>query len=140
MNPETPAPRRRLAAPVRVVRRVLAPAGLELEGQLASLRQELADLRAADDEVRAELALERERAGELTGRLARLEEALGGPDGQSLRELASEVTRLREGLHEERRLQLRVAELTDLVTELVLPLHDREIDPAALRRLRPDTL
>ena len=140
MNPETPAPRRRLAAPVRVVRRVLAPAGLEVEVQLASVRLELADLRAADDEVRVELALDQERAGRLTGRLARHEEALGGPDGRSLRELASEVTRLREGLHEERRLQLRVAELTDLVTELVLPLHDREIDPAVLRRLRPDTL
>ncbi len=140
MSPETPAPRRRLAAPARVVRRVLAPAGLELEGQLASLREEFADLRAADDELRAELALERERTRELTERLARLEEALGGPDAQALRGLASEVTRLREGLHEERRLQLRVAELTDLVTELVLPLHDREIDPAALRRLRPDTL
>lgn len=140
MNPETPAPRRRLAAPARVVRRVLAPAGLELEGQLASLREEFADLRAADEELRAELALERERTRELTERLTRLEEVLGGPDGQSLRELATEVARLREGLHEERRLQLRVAELTDLVTELVLPLHDREIDPAALRRLRPDTL
>jgi hypothetical protein len=26
------------------------------------------------------------------------------------------------------------------VTELVLPLHDREIDPSMLRSLRPDTL
>ena len=42
-------------------------------------------------------------------------------------------------LHEARRLNLRIAELTDLVTELVLPLHDREIDPALLDRLRPDT-
>jgi chromosome segregation ATPase len=96
---------------VRLVRRVLAPAGLELEGQLAGLRHELADLRARLDAER--------------GRAQALEE---------------EVARLRGGLHEERRLHLRVAELTDLVTELVLPLHDREIDPAVLRSLRPDTL
>ena len=44
------------------------------------------------------------------------------------------------GLVEERRLNLRIAELTDIVTELVLPLHDREVDPAKLRRLAADTL
>jgi hypothetical protein len=32
------------------------------------------------------------------------------------------------GLLEARRLSLRVAELTDVVTEVVLPLHDRNID------------
>lgn len=47
---------------------------------------------------------------------------------------------LEEGLHEARRLNLRIAELTDVVTELVLPLHDREIDPEHLARLAPDTL
>ena len=37
-------------------------------------------------------------------------------------------------LDEARRLNVRLAELTDLVTEVVLPLHDREID---IERLRP---
>lgn len=55
-----------------------------------------------------------------------------------VRVLEDRVAVLEEGLHEARRLNLRVAELTDLVTELVLPLHDREIDPAQLQRLRPD--
>jgi hypothetical protein len=50
------------------------------------------------------------------------------------------LPRLRDGLVEERRLNLRIAELTDLVTEVVLPLHDRDIDPKALERLAPDTL
>ncbi|MGY1784013.1 DUF6752 domain-containing protein [Geodermatophilus sp. SYSU D00698] len=140
MSIDTPAPRRSLAGPARVVRRVLAPAGLELEGQLATLQQEFAELRAADAELRAELAHERERTQELTDRVARLEELVHGPAGSPEQGLAAEVARVRDGLHEERRLHLRVAELTDLVTELVLPLHDRDIDPAALSSLRPDTL
>ena len=125
MSPDAPTPRRPLAGSIRLVRRVLAPAGLELEGHLADLQRHLSELRAEDaamrdttTELRDQLATERER----------------------VRALEDEVARLRDGLHEERRLHLRVAELTDLVTELVLPLHDREIDPAALRRLRPDTL
>jgi hypothetical protein len=44
------------------------------------------------------------------------------------------------GLVEERRLNLRIAELTDLVTEVVLPLQDRDIDPEKLKNLAPDTL
>jgi hypothetical protein len=44
------------------------------------------------------------------------------------------------GLVEERRLNLRIAELTDIVTEIVLPLHDREIDLKKLDNLAPDTL
>ena len=47
---------------------------------------------------------------------------------------------LEDGLHEARRLNLRVAELADVVAEVVLPLHDRDIDPAAIDRLRADTL
>lgn len=50
------------------------------------------------------------------------------------------LPRLEEGLLEERRLNLRIAELTDVVTEIVLPLHDRDVDPEQLRRLAPDTL
>ena len=44
------------------------------------------------------------------------------------------------GLVEERRLNLRIAELTDLVTEVVLPLQDRDIDPEKLKNLALDTL
>lgn len=106
-DPQRPA----LARSARLVRRVLAPAGLELEGRMHWLDDELNGLRRENAELR-------ERVDKLT----------------------EEVDRLRKGLHEERRLQLRVAELADLVTELVLPLHDREIDPAGLRSLRPDTL
>jgi predicted nuclease with TOPRIM domain len=72
---------------------------------------------------------------ELRGRLRAAEERLSEVD-----RLQQQVAELRDGLHEARRLNLRIAELTDLVTELVLPLHDREIDPAVLRSLRPDTL
>ena len=43
------------------------------------------------------------------------------------------------GLHLARRLNVRIAEVTDLVTELVLPLHQREIAPEVLARLDPDT-
>ena len=50
------------------------------------------------------------------------------------------LPRLADGLLEERRLNLRIAELTDLVTEIVLPLHDRDIDPKVLDRLAPETL
>ena len=45
-----------------------------------------------------------------------------------------------EDLHEARRLNLRLAELTDIVTELVLPLHDREIDRSKLDSLASDAL
>lgn len=34
----------------------------------------------------------------------------------------------------------RIAELTDIVTELVLPLHDREIDAERLRPVSAETL
>ena len=114
---ETPRPSP-LRGPVRAVRRVLAPAALELEGEADRLLQENVDLRS---------------------RVDRLEQQLGAAD-ERLAGLDARVTELHDGLHEARRLNLRLAELTDLVTELVLPLHDREIDPAVLRRLRPDTL
>jgi predicted nuclease with TOPRIM domain len=106
---------------VRMVRRFLAPGALELEGRAAWLAEENDSLRA--------------RVEELEGRARSAEERLARID-----RLAQQVAEIRDGLHEERRLKLRVAELTDLVTELVLPLHDREIDPSVLRSLRPDTL
>jgi predicted RNase H-like nuclease (RuvC/YqgF family) len=96
----------RLALPVR---RAVAPAALELAGQVRWLTDEINSLRSRAEAAEARLAALEARAGEL-----------------------------HEGLAEERRLNVRVAELTDLVTELVLPLHDREIDAAALRSLRPE--
>jgi uncharacterized coiled-coil DUF342 family protein len=106
---------------MRAVRRVLAPAALELEGETARRIREIEDLKA--------------RVQQLEERLRTAEERL-----EHQERLAGEVAELRAGLHEARRLSLRIAELTDLVTELVLPLHDRDIDPSALASLRPDTL
>lgn len=107
--------------PVHAVRRALAPAALELQGEAARLGDENAALR--------------QRVDELEQRLHAAESALEQVD-----QLAGAVADLRDGLHQERRLSLRLAELTDLVTELVLPLHDRQIDPDVLARLRPDSL
>jgi hypothetical protein len=59
---------------------------------------------------------------------------------QRLDALEARAATLEAGLHEERRLNLRIAELTDLVTEVVLPLHDREIDATKFGSLAPDTL
>jgi predicted RNase H-like nuclease (RuvC/YqgF family) len=99
----------------------LAPAALELGGKVSQLDEENARLRAGVEELGQQVR-------SLEARLATLDE------------FAQQLQGLQEGLREERRLSLRIAELTDLVTELVLPLHDREIDPAVLRSLRPDTL
>jgi hypothetical protein len=104
----------RLAFPVR---RAFAPAALELAGQVRALMEEIASLRE-------ETAALRSRAEAAEGRLAALDVRSG---------------ELQDGLTEARRLNIRVAELTDVVTELVLPLHDREIDAARLLSLRPDT-
>lgn len=121
------------ALPVRAVRRVLAPAALELRGQVVALQEQLAALGALVAELGA-------ANDELRGRVAELETAPAAPVRDELDQLRAELAELRTGLHEQRRLQLRVAEVTDLVTEVVLPLHDREVDPAVLARLRPDTL
>lgn len=135
--------RRPVRACAQRVRRVVAPAALELREEVGGLRDELAVLRrelveeraraqaqdaASTTEVavlREELAEVRRRAEEAEGRTA---------------ELATEVALLRDGLHESRRLNLRTAELVDLVTELVLPLHDRDVDAAVLATLRGDVL
>jgi hypothetical protein len=50
-----------------------------------------------------------------------------------------EIRQVKAGLLETRRQSLRIAELADVVTEIVLPLHDRDIDPDALKRLSADT-
>jgi chromosome segregation ATPase len=103
---------------VWAVRRALAPGSLEMEGQAARLAAENAELRARVEHLERQVHATEER----------------------LRAAESRVADVQDGLHEARRLHLRLAELTDLVTELVLPLHDREIDPSVLERLRPDTL
>jgi chromosome segregation ATPase len=125
----TPTTSRTKSSSVRrmlhVVRRVTAPAALELPEQLAGLRAEIAELR--------------DEAGALAGRVAAVEERAGRAEARA-EELAGQVAVLRDGLHEARRLNLRIAELTDLVTEVVLPLHDRDIDPVQLTALRGDTL
>ncbi|WP_448617608.1 DUF6752 domain-containing protein [Geodermatophilus sp. URMC 65] len=127
---------RRLAYPLR---RVVAPAALELRGRLegltaetATLREATAALRRQVEELSAGLAAVREEAVALRTRADRIDARLSAAEVRD-----EELT---GGLEEARRLNLRVAELVDLVTELVLPLHDREIDAAVLGRLRPDTL
>jgi chromosome segregation ATPase len=89
----------------RLAGRAVTPEVALLREELAGLRDEVARL---GDEVAA-LAAEREK-------------------------LAERVEVLDSDLDEARRLNVRLAELTDLVTEVVLPLHDREID---IERLRP---
>jgi hypothetical protein len=105
----------RLAYPMR---RALAPAALELAGRVQYLDAEVTRLREENDRLKA-------RADDCERRLTEQE---------------GRAADLHEGLLEARRLNVRIAELTDVVTELVLPLHDREIDAAALRTLRPDTV
>jgi hypothetical protein len=66
-------------------------------------------------------------------RLARLSGLAGGPDSVRAR-----LRRLEDEVQENRRLQRRVAELTDLVTELLVPLarRDEEGVEAVLERYR----
>ena len=125
MNQPSPSPRggplaRRV---LHVVRRVAAPAALEMQAELPALRARLAELEAETATLRERVAAGERRADHAETRVG---------------ELAGETAVLRDGLHEARRLNLRIAELTDVVTELVLPLHDREIDPAVLATLRGD--
>jgi hypothetical protein len=54
--------------------------------------------------------------------------------------LVPRLDELDAGLLEARRQSLRIAELADVVTEVVLPLHDRDIDPARFEKLPADTL
>ncbi|HEY2221523.1 DUF6752 domain-containing protein [Actinomycetospora sp.] len=94
-------------------------AGRVVTPEVAVLRDEVTDLRTA-------LA----RYGD---ELAGVREALARSDAHRDR-LEARVEVLDADLDEARRLNVRLAELTDLVTEVVLPLHDREID---IERLRP---
>jgi hypothetical protein len=118
----TGAVKRLVRGPAKAVRSGLFP---EYEAVLRDLRLAFESVDAAHRgiaDLQEENRVLRARVDEL---VARLDEAL---------------PRLDQGLLEERRLNLRIAELTDVVTEIVLPLHDRDIDPEQLRRLAADTL
>ena len=125
----TGAVRRLVRGPAKAFRRALFP---DYEVVLRDIRLAFDSLEAAHRgiaDLQVETAALRSRLDEAH---LRIDEAQGRLD--------EALPRLTEGLLEERRLNLRIAELTDLVTEIVLPLHDRDIDPKSLQRLAPDTL
>jgi hypothetical protein len=125
----TGAVKRLVRAPAKAFRKALFP---DYEAVLRDIRLAFDSLEAAHRgiaDLQVENAALRSRLDEAH---LRLDEAHGRLD--------EALPRLAEGLLEERRLNLRIAELTDLVTEVVLPLHDRDIDPGQLQRLAPDTL
>jgi cell division protein FtsB len=108
--------------PVRVAggaaRRLLVPEWSAILGDIGVLREDrdrlLSDVRV----LRRELAELQRRAAEIHG------------ENEALR---ARVDAFEEDIDENRRLSARVAEVTDLVTEVVLPLHDREIDVSRIR-------
>ncbi|MDT7741696.1 MAG: hypothetical protein QOE59_774 [Actinomycetota bacterium] len=141
----------------RRVRRILVPEREALVAGIDELHRRLEILETERGACEAELATLRERVREgldqaqqerwqLHRRAERLEsesrrarERFGTSDADPAALLAW-MEDLDEGLHEARRLNVRIAELTDIVTELVLPLHDREIDAERLRPLSAETL
>jgi hypothetical protein len=125
----TGAVKRLVRAPAKAFRRALFP---DYEVVLRDIRLAFDSLEAAHRGI-ADLQVEN---AALRSRLDQAHLRLDEWDGR----LHEALPRLTEGLLEERRLNLRIAELTDLVTEIVLPLHDRDIDPQSLQRLAPDTL
>lgn len=141
--------RQALGGPVRRVRGRLRLGTRLREGiapELDELVRSNAELRADRDRLFRELGLAFESVTAAHQGIADLQ-----AEQRALRERLDTTLRLAEsapprldvledGLHEARRLNLRVAELTDVVAEVVLPLHHRDIDPAAVERLRGDTL
>jgi hypothetical protein len=95
---------------------------------VTAAHQGIADLqaeqRALQERLDATLLLAEAAESRLTEVVARVEPRLES---------------LEDGLHEARRLNLRIAELTDVVTEIVLPLHHRDIDAGRIADLAPDT-
>lgn len=89
--------------------------------------------RLAGRAVTPEVALLRDELAGLRDDVARLGEDVAALAAER-EQLAERVGVLDSDLDEARRLNVRLAELTDLVTEIVLPLHDRDID---IDRLRP---
>lgn len=89
--------------------------------------------RLAGRAVTPEVAMLRDEIAELRAAVAGLGEDLARSEAERER-LAERVGVLDADLDEARRLNVRLAELTDLVTEVVLPLHDRDVD---IERLRP---
>ena len=134
--------KRLVRSPARRVRRALFPeyeALLRDRGVLfesvAAAHRGIADLQVAERALRERLDATRLLAESAIPRMEGLQHDVG-----DLREaLRTEVGELRQGLLEARRLNLRIAELTDVVTEIVLPLHDREIDATKLDSLAADT-
>lgn len=136
MTPDS-RPRRALARLLWPLRRVAAPAALEIAAleipdQVSQVSREVQRLRDEVDGLRAQVAELRSRDDDVDRQLATILD--------HGRDQAARLQELHEGLQEARRLNIRIAELTDIVTELVLPLHGREIEADALTRLRPDAV
>ncbi len=114
----------RVPPPVRAaggaLRRVLVPEWVAILRDVAVLREDrdrlLGDVRV----VRGEIADLQREVGRLRAEMDDVRARADVLDGD---------------MDESRRLSARLAEVTDLVTEVVLPLHDREIDAS---RLRPE--
>lgn len=100
------------------VRRLLVPEWTAILHDVAVLRSDREHLLSDVRTLRAELADLQRRAEEVH---------------VENEELRARVEAFEADVDETRRLSARVAEVTDLVTEVVLPLHDREIDASRLR-------
>lgn len=132
----------------RAVRRAFVPEIDQIDrwdAELTALAARTAELVADRDRLFTELGLAFESVTAAHKGIADLqaaEAALRERLDATLLFAESLVPRLEvldDGLLEARRQSLRIAELTDVVTEIVLPLHDRDIDPAKLAELRADT-
>ena len=135
--------KRAVGGPLRRVRRLARRA---LVPELDGLNRSNAELLADRDRLFQELAVAFESVTAAHRGIADIQE-----EQRALRErldttllfaesLVPRIEELDDGLLEARRLSLRIAELADVVTEVVLPLHDRDIDPARFEKLPADTL
>ncbi|HSV38277.1 MAG TPA: DUF6752 domain-containing protein [Nocardioidaceae bacterium] len=139
-------------------------AGYDVQGDLEDLRATRPEARTPSEVTEGELldaatqtivkliVLMRERTGGATEAPEQGAKGLGSFGKRVLRggaavQLGKETERLEERvkaleaeLFAQRALQLRVAELTDLVTELLLPAGDAEVSEAALARYRGESL